>query len=134
MNTCVLTNEGEVLCFGDGEYGPQDEEVMYYNLPVAILNPQGDMPLRDIKQISNGAIHTCALTNKGEVLCFGGNAYGVLGNGDGNERASFLPSYVLNPKGDKPLTNIKQISTGILQSCAIEEPSGAVLCWGVDGV
>ena len=61
-HTCVLTNEGEVFCFGEGERGQlgngKNENSLF---PTAVLNPEGDKPLTNIKQISGW---------RSEYLCF----------------------------------------------------------------
>ena len=84
---------------------------------------------RSLGQISSGENHTCALTAKGETLCWGKGDNGQLGNNansDLNYPHSSKP--VVDENGD-PLIGIVQVSAGVEHTCALTA-EGEVLCWG----
>jgi alpha-tubulin suppressor-like RCC1 family protein len=72
--------------------------------------------------ISTGYSHTCALTHAGEVMCWGDNTNGVLGDGTVIEKHT--PVYVVGLAD-----GIKSISASWSHTCALTQ-SGGVKCWG----
>ena len=101
--------------------------------PVKIILGEGKTFLH--LKISSGELYSCALNSSGNVLCWGDNTYGQLGN-NATENSSF-PVQVVGPdttgsddSGDGVLGNIVQISTGRQHACALNS-SGNVLCWGI---
>lgn len=86
-----MTAKRGVKCWGDNSNGQLgDGTTMSRNQPA-------DVPglTEGVKAVAAGAGHTCALTAKGEVLCWGGNDYGQLGNG--SFTASSMPVIVVLP-------------------------------------
>ncbi len=70
--------------------------------------------------IEAGLDHTC-MTVGTEVVCWGLNDSGQLGNG--NFDTQLVPNYVLN------LTNVVDLTAGSLHTCALTD-AGEVWCWG----
>ena len=68
-----------------------------------------------------GRFHACALVRSGEVLCWGGNAFGQLGDGTTVNR----PAPAVVP-GIGPVAHI---AAGSKHTCVVTV-AGAVLCWG----
>jgi alpha-tubulin suppressor-like RCC1 family protein len=83
------------------------------------------------RQLASGEFHTCALTNTGNVFCWGSNVDGQLGNG--TETKSLTPVEVLDPAGAAPLSGVVAISAGQAFTCALTN-AGTVFCWGADQV
>ena len=106
-----------------------------------------------ITQVVSGALHNCALTHQGSVLCWGQNTYGQLGEletwngaccllwcagecyqalpcvGDGTSISRAIPVSVRN-LGTSLATGI---STGTSHTCAVVA-NGQVMCWGKNDV
>jgi alpha-tubulin suppressor-like RCC1 family protein len=70
--------------------------------------------------LAAGAFHTCAIRS-GNVLCWGANTEGQLGNG--TELSSTQPSRVIGLPG-----TASAVTAGFSHSCAIA--NGAAYCWG----
>ncbi|MBU6347426.1 MAG: fibronectin type III domain-containing protein [Actinomycetales bacterium] len=75
-----------------------------------------------IKQVAVGMNHACALTDIGEIFCWGDNTYGQLGNSDLSLTSSAVPLKV----GNFVATSI---TSGRDHVCALTS-SGAIKCWG----
>ena len=73
------------------------------------------------KAVSAGNISSCALTHSGAVRCWGGNAYGAIGDGTTEDRRT--PVDVLS--------GVKAIGVGGRHSCALTR-GGGVKCWGLN--
>jgi alpha-tubulin suppressor-like RCC1 family protein len=85
--------------------------------------------LGGLRQVAAGFRHSCAVTNGGQVRCWGHNIRGQLGDNTDEERAT--PVTVLNASGTGPLVNVRQVVVGRAHSCALLT-SGQVRCWGTD--
>ncbi len=78
-----------------------------------------------IKNVSIGgfwaAYHMAAVTEGGDLYCWGFNEYGQVGNG----------TTIDQTKPEKVLSNVKDVELGLLSSAAITE-EGDLYCWGED--
>jgi alpha-tubulin suppressor-like RCC1 family protein len=81
--------------------------------------------LVDIRQVSAGALHTCALRTDGAVLCWGDNTVGQLG--DGSRTGKTAPVRV------RGLPPARWIAAGASGTCAATL-DGALYCWGANSV
>lgn len=116
--SCALTAAGVVKCWGyglNGQLGIGTETTTDSPVPVSALNAK-------VRAIATGPRHACALTDEGEVLCWGDNEFGQLG--DGSEANSALPVRV---SGLGP--GVLAIAAGYYYSCALTAARG-VKCWG----
>ncbi|MBN1439877.1 MAG: hypothetical protein JW929_10750 [Anaerolineales bacterium] len=118
-HTCALTASGGVQCWGLNESGQLgDGTTESRNTPV-------DVPaLKDgAAFIAAGTAHTCAGTLRGEVMCWGNNELGQLG--DRSERTAwYAPAPVVNLSG-----GVAALAAKGGHACVLTE-AGGILCWG----
>ena len=79
MHTVILTDDGEVLCCGVGEYGRQGTGNTLDALVPAAVEALVD---EDIVQVAAGQDHTLALNSSGAIFSWGRNQSGQLGHSD----------------------------------------------------
>jgi alpha-tubulin suppressor-like RCC1 family protein len=117
--SCALTGAGEVWCWGDLSVSS------WYEKPIS---EPAKTPVRmdgfkeKVRSIDAGNLHVCALDSKGNVLCWGQNTYGQLG--DGTVEKSGLPVAV-----EGLSSGATAIAAGYDYSCAVTNP-GWIQCWG----
>lgn len=119
--TCARSGEGRVYCWGAGAHGQlgngQDEEIV--PTPVAVVG------LEDAVELTAGAGHACAERESGEVVCWGANDNGQIGEGPSKFRP--LPTEILLLAVDGSLA----IATGAYHACAVlDDEKQGVRCWG----
>jgi alpha-tubulin suppressor-like RCC1 family protein len=86
--------------------------------PVPSPSPEGPT----VSALGAGYGHTCALSDSGEVKCWGGNETGQLGNG--KTKTSKTP---VNVSG--LASGVTAIAAGAFHTCALTT-DGAATCWG----
>ncbi len=75
-----------------------------------------------IKQVAVGMSHACAVTDAGDVYCWGDNTFGQLGNSDASVASSAVPVKVANLQA-------LSITSGRDHVCALLLDS-SLKCWG----
>ena len=122
--SCALTQDGTVACWGRNEHGQLgDGTTTNRSVPVAVTG--GALAGKTVTHVATSAWHSCALTQDGNVACWGGNDYGQLG--DGTTTNSSVPIAVT--AGVLAGKTITRIAIGAWHSCALTS-DGVVVCWG----
>lgn len=119
--TCAVLVDGTVKCWGRNNVGQLGNGTKTFD-PVA--RPVLVSGLTDATAVSAGVEYACALRAGGTVVCWGGNALGVLGNGTTDDS--------LTPKPVTGLTDVAEIAAGFGATCA-RKNDGTVWCWGRGG-
>ena len=119
-HTCALLGDGKVECWGDNSANQLggDTGVNYRATPQQVLD------LTNVKAISAGGTHTCALLEDGGVECWGKNYYKQLGVDTLEDSATSTAT----PQQVGDLADVKAISAGGTHTCALLV--GIVKCWG----
>jgi alpha-tubulin suppressor-like RCC1 family protein len=85
--------------------------------------------------VTVGATHTCARLGNEQLRCWGGNAWGQLGDGTTVDR--HLPAPVRAERGPGPLVEAVEVAAGGSHTCANAHRQGAnavrTFCWGANG-
>ena len=146
--TCAITASGNLYCWGQGDYGALgDNNTTPHNVAtpfrvfaggseeVEIAGDNNGSHLANVKQVSSGSFHTCAVTASGNLYCWGNGSFGRLGNNSNTNVAT--PSRVLQggasavstDNNGANLVNVSSVSAGIYNTCAVTA-SGNLYCWG----
>ncbi|MEM7128642.1 MAG: tandem-95 repeat protein [Chloroflexota bacterium] len=123
-HTCALVDTngdelGSVKCWGSHKEGQLG--IGEGNGAKKFYVPQEVLIGANVKAIDAGEKHTCTVTTT-NVLCWGLNAEGQLGNGSIN--SSSIPEQVNGLNGD-----VRSISAGSSHTCAVSD-ADEVKCWG----
>jgi alpha-tubulin suppressor-like RCC1 family protein len=126
-SSCALRAVGTVVCWGS-QY---DAEIVlvggvfdsYANISRRVF-PTPVAGLSDVRAISAGPTHGCAIVGSGTVKCWGANLFGEIGNG-----LNDLRDTVITPVTVTGITNAVALSTGEIFSCALLADK-TIKCWG----
>ncbi len=141
-DTCALMQDQSVTCWGANAEGQLGNGSVYTgpqscatftslgcsNIPAAVSDLSG------VATVTEGLVHTCALTSAGSVKCWGSNYFGRLGIGtySGPEQCeitygadcSTVPVDVVGLG-----SGVVAIDAGYETTCAVMA-DGALKCWG----
>ncbi len=129
LHTCAVDTSGMMHCWGSdaaGQLGDGDDDEAIERTPVLVasLGGAGPQPL----EIAAGESHTCATTDAGTLLCWGGNTFGALGTGGGSGNVYSPVGVPGFTSGSRPAHGV---SAGHYATCALStRPS--LQCWGED--
>ena len=118
FHTCALLETGAMQCWGFNATGQLGDGTTTLSVtPVDVLGLPGP-----VVSMSAGGVQTCALTSRGELLCWGGNADGQVGDGSLINRR--LPTAVAGLDA-----GVRAVAAGWKHTCAILADEG-MACWG----
>ena len=128
-HACAVTMEGRLYCWGMNLYGQLGDGMP--NGTVDVLDPVEVTALGDqVKKVSTGFEHTCALMKDDSVYCWGHNTYGEIGDGTAGEyndadRVKPVPVPVTAVG-----TDVAVLSAGGFFTCIITKSDASLWCWG----
>ena len=120
-HTCALTTAGAVKCWGENDYGQLGDGT---NANRAVPAPVSGLT-SGVTAIAAGGQHTCALTRRGAVRCWGRNLAGQLG--DGTTKTRTRPTAL-----SELARGVAAVAAGRNHTCALMR-AGGVRCWGDNG-
>ena len=130
-HTCALLNSGDVKCWGRSNFGQLGQGNT--NIIGDAEHPAsvGVVALgAKAVDVQAGDLHSCALLESGEVMCWGSGGDGRLGYGNtdaiGDDELPWAAG-VVNTGG-----SVVALDVGYAQTCVILE-SGYATCWGNNG-
>lgn len=119
-HTCALLQSGELECWGDNNDGQLGLEMVSTG---GMVSPQRVRALRGkAVAVTAGVQHTCALTDRGEVFCWGNNEEGQLGD------VTLMRQGAISRVIGLPRP-ARQLSAGDWHTCAVLT-DGSAVCWG----
>lgn len=121
-HSCVRFESGAVHCWGNNYHGQLGDGTTEEEQ----RNPVKVQDLTDAVSVSAGPEHSCAVTESGEVRCWGSNDAGQLGHGGPTEGDDARHSSPVTVDG---ISSATAIAAGSYHSCAVLE-DGGVQCWG----
>lgn len=127
-HTVLLKSDGTVWTWGNnqyGELGTRDIENGIFEEQMQVRGINGEGYLTDVIDIAVGDCFNIALLKTGEVVAWGWNAYGTLGNVRGDTP---YPIYVRKQNGEI-LTGAVSVAAGSQNGAAVMA-DGGVYVWG----
>lgn len=120
-HSCARTAEGSVYCWGNNDFSQLGIESTEPTAGPVLAHFYLNIDVQ-VRQISSGDRHSCALTQSGGVLCWGDTGEGQAGY-EHEVGLVYYPSWVMG------LGTSKSISAGSRFSCASND-IGSAVCWG----
>lgn len=118
-HACAIRPGGEVACWGEGSLGATGNGLSTGD----VTQPATIAGLTEVVALWSGPKRSCARRWNGEVLCWGWNASGTLGDGTTTNR--------LTPTRIPALDGMVDLSMAPGFSCA-RFADGSVRCWGIN--
>ena len=116
-HVCALVGDKTAWCWGYDGYGALGDGTTGDSggrrlSPVHVRNGSDTAALADIKAISSGGRHTCALKTDGTLRCWGEDRYGALGDGTTGDGSHLRKLPVEVKKGSGHISTAKAITAG----------------------
>lgn len=125
-HTAVLTAEGKIFCWGTRRKIKDEEllnQMIKKSLETPVLEPQDGYKF---VKISAGSFHTLALTENGNLWCFGTFKYGVATHHNPAPGHSMLVYAISKSLFDGPIVKIACGWT----HCLVQSASEKIFSWG----
>lgn len=124
-STCALDREGRAYCWGahaQGQIG-HGADTQNGTLQVTVPTPVQQAEVR-FTQLDLSSGHACAVTQSGEVWCWGANWKGQLGDGTTVDRTA--------PVKVNTDVELVAVTAGGFHTCGLDR-GGRAWCWGYNG-
>ena len=96
LHSCALVADGKVMCWGDNEFGQLGDGTLTDSTHFTDTRSGESTPpkvgpvevsgITTAQSIALGGSHSCAVLSNGELICWGWNQYGQLGDGTTTNR------------------------------------------------
>jgi alpha-tubulin suppressor-like RCC1 family protein len=117
FHSCAILASGRAACWGSNRRGQLGNgTTTHSDRPQSVRGTSGER----LKQITAGAAHTCALTEKEQIYCWGFNGSGQLGEGTLADR--------LEPRLVQSAEKFTQVISGGFHTCGLSQ--NRLFCWG----
>ena len=126
QHACAVLTDGTAKCWGNGGSGRIGNGATTTAATPATVK-MGNNTLTGIRSIAAGAESSCAVINSGEVVCWGNNAAGQLGNGALVSQSQAVSTGIANAIAVAADLGSNVAGTG--HNCALLSDS-SVKCWG----
>jgi alpha-tubulin suppressor-like RCC1 family protein len=140
LHTCGVSTTGTAYCWGNntsGQLGIGTFDTVPHRKPTPVASSL------QFRKVALSARATCGVTVDDQLLCWGYNGLGQLGDGTTTQRSS--PTPVASAKkwkdvamgsgfveGTSAISPTGMAQGGIAHACAIDD-AGAAYCWGWNG-
>jgi alpha-tubulin suppressor-like RCC1 family protein len=131
-HTCVILDTHQVMCWGsglNGQLGYGNANSIGDDETPASTGPVNLGPGRTAVAISAGRLHTCAIVDTGQVLCWGSGSDGRLGYGNTRSVGDDEVPASVGPVGLGSGRTALAIAAGGSHTCAALD-TGQLRCWG----
>lgn len=135
---CALISTGEAYCWGRNDKGQLGQgDYTDSSVPVRV---QGSLAGKTVTAITTTSTSACALTNTGDVYCWGNGESGQLGNNaSGGTNIATSPVLIAGPSiasgggdiGTTAVSSLARSSAYANHTCAIANTN--LYCWGENG-
>lgn len=119
-HSCAIQRDGQADCWGLNGTMDNFGRLGTGTTP-SRTSPTAVVQLNGIRQIAAGQDHSCAVTESGEVWCWGDNTFGQLGDGGSSD--------TLTPRKANGISNAVAVTAGADHTCAIDATRD-LYCWG----
>lgn len=129
--TCFTSGENQqAFCFGRNDKGQLGNPSSGNTIkPVPVLDmDNSNAPLTEVKALSAGDTHACAVLKSGRAVCWGENTSGQLGNN--SERGVGARSVMESERSPKPMAGVKDIAAGAASTCLVAREDSTLFCFG----
>jgi alpha-tubulin suppressor-like RCC1 family protein len=120
-HTCALTRVGWAFCWGSNEHGQLGDGSKRSRYAPRPVQPAMGGTQLSFSTLSAGGTHTCGVTVRQQLYCWGDNTFGQLG--DGTSQSRVVPQRV---RGD---ARYRAVTAGRYHTCALTT-GGESRCWG----
>jgi alpha-tubulin suppressor-like RCC1 family protein len=128
---CALFTSGGVSCWGRNETGQLGLGTVAASS--ATISPPMTVPgITNATQISHSGATVCALLATGNMVCWGSNYYGQIGNGTADSNLTVTPNPEPSPTTVPNISGAVQVGTSGQVSYALlgGANAGALMSWG----
>ena len=129
--TCYTSGDNQqAFCYGRNDKGQLGNPSTGNSVkPVPVLDmDNSNSPLTEVRALTAGEAHACAVLKSGRAVCWGDNSSGQLGNL--SERGVGARSVMESERSPKPMPAVKDIAAGASSTCLIAREDSTLFCFG----